>query len=69
MLNNFLVPEEQNFADYNQKTCFQHDGTTFDTSNNSLPRVREIAAITEGTGQAVLRKFISRLKECELITF
>lgn len=42
MLDNFLVPELQNFAGYNQRTWFQQDGATSHTSNTSLPRVREI---------------------------
>lgn len=42
MLDNFLVPELQNFSGYNQRTWFQQDGATSHTSNMSLPRVREI---------------------------
>ena len=42
MLDDFLVPELQNFSGYNQGTWFQQDGATSHTSNTSLSRVREI---------------------------
>lgn len=42
MLDEFFVPQLQNFPGYNQRTWFQQDGATSHTSNRSLPRVREI---------------------------
>lgn len=42
MLDNFLVPELQNFPGYNKRTLFQRDEATSHMSNTSLPRVREI---------------------------
>lgn len=41
MLDEFFVPQLQNFPGYNQRTWFQQDGATSHTSNRSLPRVRE----------------------------
>ncbi|GBP20082.1 hypothetical protein EVAR_13854_1 [Eumeta japonica] len=40
MLDDFFVPELQNFPGYNRKTWF--NGATSHTSYRSLPRVREI---------------------------
>jgi len=42
MLDEFLLPELQNFPGYNQRTWFQQDGATSQTSNRSLSRVGEI---------------------------
>ncbi|GBP69149.1 hypothetical protein EVAR_47424_1 [Eumeta japonica] len=42
MLDEFFVPELQNFPGCNRRTWFQQDGATSHTSYRSLPRVREI---------------------------
>lgn len=42
MLNDFLVTKLKNFAGYNQRTWFQQDGATSNTSNLFRLRVGEI---------------------------
>ncbi|KAA5634671.1 hypothetical protein F3G63_34680 [Pseudomonas aeruginosa] len=42
MIEEFFIPELQNFSGFNARTWFQQDGATSHTSNTAMPVIRQL---------------------------